>query len=501
MCEIATDMDKLTNVISRLKDAGDDPKALDLCMAPGGFAGAVLRAIRNATVCGITLPVENGGHPMTMPLWETNQRLQTLWLDITMLAAEMGVSNISPDHPEASKFSSSRPFEGQEFDLVFCDGNVLRTQKRETYRDLKERVRLLTSQLVLAMQRIKAGGSLIIRFHKLEAVDTAILLRDFAKFSSITLMKPTKHHAMRSSFYMIAQDVQPQHSEARRAVLDWKNQWYKATIDTNERDMDTRAGENVDDDKVTELLDSFGPQLIALGEPIWGIQADGLRKSQFIRGDNRTRPYPHPHSSQASRVGHGQPFATKPSTPNPWLAGDPRRDQNNDPHELAGDMMQDNWSAPGDGKLRDWNYPLGNRFDDTPNPWLNMKPRWTPSTPSTTDVSFSRSDYSQEASVDASSDVSSLLPLTGSHQGKKPSGSLLELARQKARPSQATSAHVWRPEKSAAIPIRNPDGEVIDPKEFASITPPKKQAVTLKDANGNKVDLADLKAKSPPHFI
>ncbi len=50
-----------------------------------------------------------------------------------MLATEHGVDmdNIPTEHPDAAKFKPLRPYEGKQYDLVLCDGQVLRTQKRE----------------------------------------------------------------------------------------------------------------------------------------------------------------------------------------------------------------------------------------------------------------------------------------------------------------------------------------------------------------------------------
>ncbi len=39
-------------------------------------------------------------------------------------------SAIPASHPDAGSFSSDRPFLDQQFDLVFCDGQVLRTHER-----------------------------------------------------------------------------------------------------------------------------------------------------------------------------------------------------------------------------------------------------------------------------------------------------------------------------------------------------------------------------------
>ena len=51
-----------------------------------------------------------------------------------MLATEHGVdmNNIPIEHPDAAKFKPLRLYEDKQYDLVLCDGQVLRTQKRET---------------------------------------------------------------------------------------------------------------------------------------------------------------------------------------------------------------------------------------------------------------------------------------------------------------------------------------------------------------------------------
>ncbi len=64
---------------------------------------------------------------------DAHPRVQILFTDITMLATEHGVDmdNIPTEHPDAAKFKPLRPYEGKQYDLVLCDGQVLRTQKRE----------------------------------------------------------------------------------------------------------------------------------------------------------------------------------------------------------------------------------------------------------------------------------------------------------------------------------------------------------------------------------
>lgn len=118
--------------------------------------------------------------------------------------------------------------------------------------------------------------------HKADALRTIQLLALFDKISSIELFKPTKAHATRSSFYLIAKNVQPQQAEALAAVASWKKAWKEATFpqSTNEE------AENVQIDiakEVEEVLSSFGERLIELGNPIWQIQRDALGKVKWLR--------------------------------------------------------------------------------------------------------------------------------------------------------------------------------------------------------------------------
>jgi 23S rRNA U2552 (ribose-2'-O)-methylase RlmE/FtsJ len=266
MNEIAKSMDHHCNFLKELSALPYEPQVLDLCMAPGGFTATTLRHDHRAKVHGISLPVESGGHPMMMPDWVGSKRLAVLWLDITMLSSELGIPNIPPDHPDFSSFSTLRPWYGQQFDLIFCDGAVLRTQDRANYRGKMESTRLLTSQLVLAFQRIKPGGTLICRLHKIEGVDTANLLCVLEKLSSMQVWKPPRAHITRSSFYVIAKGVQPQSPEGIRAINEWKKIWSDATLNTapteESHSFDSQDPSRIQD--AEEIVRSFGQKLINL---------------------------------------------------------------------------------------------------------------------------------------------------------------------------------------------------------------------------------------------
>jgi hypothetical protein len=125
-----------------------------------------------------------------------------------------------------------RPFKYDPGHLVFCDGIVLRTHKRGYHRQDKgtEVTRLISAQLILALTRIKTGGTLVMLLHKLDTWQTANLLYTFSKFSNIKLFKPCNHHKTRSSFYMIAKNVDEKSEHAKSALKSWRENWYKATF-------------------------------------------------------------------------------------------------------------------------------------------------------------------------------------------------------------------------------------------------------------------------------
>ncbi|KAL9606875.1 MAG: hypothetical protein Q9167_008138, partial [Letrouitia subvulpina] len=274
-------------------------QALNLCMAPGAYTEVFLDIHPDATVKGITLPLELGGHPMTIPYGLRDPRVNLYFLDITMLAAEFGVTSqdIPPDHPDAKNFSMHRPHGCDAFDIVLCDGQTLRTHQRLDYRESREPLRLLTAQLILGMARIKPGGTFIILLHKADAFDTMQLLRSFSGFAKIALFKPHKGHTTRSTFYLIAKDVKSLSVPAIEAMENWKFDWQQATFGGEK-------GPGVDqepasDEEVNAVLDDFGPELIKLCQPIWSIQAEALDRAQW-RHEQVDQPRTPEHSRRPS---------------------------------------------------------------------------------------------------------------------------------------------------------------------------------------------------------
>lgn len=280
MREIAKEMDEETqfltdiNMYKKNDPRAPPPKVLDLCMAPGGFSAEVRERLCPLTeICGITLPTSHGGHDL---LVEEGPRLNVEFVDITMLAAEMGATkaDITFDHPDQNSFVFDRPFFGQMFDLILCDGQVLRTHKRQEYREKMEALRLNVSQSIFALQHINTGGTFVMLLHRVDMWPVLKQIYAFTKFSSrVELFKPTKKHAIRSSFYLVAKGVQPQAPEALRAVKQWKETWASTTFRFSIWNQ-----EDPPEDEVKSVLADLGETFIEKCERIWKIQLGGLHR-------------------------------------------------------------------------------------------------------------------------------------------------------------------------------------------------------------------------------
>lgn len=252
---------------------------LDMCVAPGGFLKTAMEFNPGCQAVGFSLPHSQGGYKVLFGADECNPLVR--FLDITMLAEDMGVLEIPEDHAEAEKFLSRQIESSQVFDLVVCDGQVLRTHKRLSYREGREAARLKTTQLAVGLEHLKPNGTMVVLFQKVESWETVCFLYRFSKFSTVKLFKPKRGHGKRSSFYMIATNVQSQSTEAALAIKKWKEVWRWATFGSDEEFAEAlREGE----DRPEKVLEAFGAELVRQGSEVWAIQADALAKAPFIQG-------------------------------------------------------------------------------------------------------------------------------------------------------------------------------------------------------------------------
>lgn len=91
------------------------------------FSLPLCSANLDAIATAYSLPFEAGGHRVLLP---ENENIKTTMLDITMLAAHLNMDDIPEGHPDFDNFFPKQFSEGREFDIVLCDGQMLRTQPR-----------------------------------------------------------------------------------------------------------------------------------------------------------------------------------------------------------------------------------------------------------------------------------------------------------------------------------------------------------------------------------
>jgi 23S rRNA U2552 (ribose-2'-O)-methylase RlmE/FtsJ len=241
MQEVGDEMQAATSALYQSNHSEKGVRILDLCMAPGGYTASALKYNPTAKAVGITLCTQ-------------------------------------PGH---DSFSLGRLFISQTFGLVFCDGQVLRTQKRPEYREPTEASRLMSSQFILALQRIRHGGTLIVLLYKIESFNTIELLYVFSQFSDVEEFKPLRKHAIRSTFYLIAKNVQPGVDSARLAFTAWKLAWWDATFGGEQGLGERRL--DIDDGYAQETIDSVGDRFTALARPIWKIPGKTFEKITLHR--------------------------------------------------------------------------------------------------------------------------------------------------------------------------------------------------------------------------
>ncbi|RFU79601.1 methyltransferase family like protein [Trichoderma arundinaceum] len=274
---IATEMNQATGALRVQVKSPGKAQILDFCAAPGGFLESAMRMNFGSKAMGFSLPPTQGGHEVIMPL---SPSVTFKYADITMFAGDMGCTDIPRDNSEAEDFVLERSIGPERlFNLIFCDGQVLRTHVRAAYREQWEARRLTATQLAIGLEHVSPGGTMVVLLHKLDAVDTASLVYTFSRFSSIQLFKPSRAHAKRSSFYMVATNIRSGSPHAKEAVEAWKLMWKVMTFASDEERQKISQG-HMDEQA---LVEQFGPDLVRLGRGIWETQARALEKAPFMQ--------------------------------------------------------------------------------------------------------------------------------------------------------------------------------------------------------------------------
>jgi hypothetical protein len=76
------------------------------------------------------------------------------------------VEELPADYPDATQFKFEKLLADEDkFDIVFCDGPVLREHQRSEWREPKEATRLTLVQLAMGLSHVKEGGTMVILLH------------------------------------------------------------------------------------------------------------------------------------------------------------------------------------------------------------------------------------------------------------------------------------------------------------------------------------------------
>lgn len=158
MKRIAKDMHASTKAF-QIKSQAKPKRILDLSVTPGAFLAYALERYPNAHALAFNLPVEEGGFVATI---EETEAVRIQNLDITMLVADMGVvqDEVPEDDPDAPKYRHSRYFgPGRGFDLAIRDNTI--EPRWRMFRGSREYRRRLLTQLVLGLEHLREGGTMM----------------------------------------------------------------------------------------------------------------------------------------------------------------------------------------------------------------------------------------------------------------------------------------------------------------------------------------------------
>ncbi|KAF4499404.1 methyltransferase family [Fusarium agapanthi] len=283
MKTIAIDLNKATGALNMFKV--EQPALLDMCAAPGGFIDIASTKTPGIHIRAMSLPVEQGGHEVKM----LDAQVDVEFRDITTLAADMGVTkdDVPLNFPGPYDFLFEKVLgDNEKFDLVLCDGQVLRIHPRAEWREPREATRLALTQTALGLEHLKNGGTMVILMHKLDSWRSFDLIHQFSKMATVKLYKHYKHHKIRSSFYLVAKNIQAESAFAKEMVAMWKQTYKIATFGTDEEYAEMHR---VTRETALVELEKFGESYIAMGKKIWKTQADGLEKAPFLKKHSKER--------------------------------------------------------------------------------------------------------------------------------------------------------------------------------------------------------------------
>ncbi|KAF2432649.1 hypothetical protein EJ08DRAFT_126011 [Tothia fuscella] len=308
---------------------GHGKRMLDICMAPGGFAFEARKENHNLKICAFTLHHDDGGFPIHDSIqydytmgdnewiegnteekhWNANamrgEKVKLRFTNVTNLIDEFVDEKNPVQGPVPKKFERGNDmFTEHKFDLVIGDGHIIDgpsekdkknteiTKPKPKIYDLPEDIeyyRLTAAEVVIGLSRIAHGGTFVLvpMAHESNAWETFKLITALMQFSTVTFFKPENLHQAKSSFYIIAKNVQSESSECKELVERWKRIWRWATFyGPNNQDINTNILQAVENDNkkgdVAKELATNGPIVRDCVLGIMLTQMNGLH-SKYMR--------------------------------------------------------------------------------------------------------------------------------------------------------------------------------------------------------------------------
>ncbi|KAF7322301.1 FtsJ domain-containing protein [Mycena chlorophos] len=247
---------------------------LDLGCCPGGFTSYILSKNLAAQGHGISSEIETGG-PRFLLEDRHRARFKISYADLSYYRLGPLPADVATKQQTKLKPVAGLPFDTTKrpFDIVLLDGHPLRCAGDPD--------RLLVSQLIMGLQWVKPGGTLIIRLADPEQAATAKLLFMLDGLSTrIDTAKPRFVNATRSTFYVVAQGVGAGVGASCQPILiaKLKELWVDLMIGgvhgagraLNEEDLDF-----VVTTKELQQPEHLG-RIVELSKRVWEVQARAL---------------------------------------------------------------------------------------------------------------------------------------------------------------------------------------------------------------------------------
>lgn len=177
------------------------------------------------------------------------------------------------------------------FDLVILDGHHLRTNIAADPWDIDK---LLIAQLIIALESVRHGGTIVIKLTYIERVISAQILYMLDVLSrNVFTMKPRTMHAKRASFYAVAYgfaDEEGAEESLKQVVIGMRNLWCELTFGGEEGRGRFLCEGDLDFLVTAQELrcgqDGYLDRLVTLGRNVWLVQVIGLN-SLMRKGKQR----------------------------------------------------------------------------------------------------------------------------------------------------------------------------------------------------------------------